>query len=87
MTTAQALETIRGLAAANPIRLVPHATLRANQRGASFAHIQCALTRATECKENAARPDSWKVSGPDLDGDETTCVCVIEDAVVVITLY
>lgn len=87
MTAAEALETIKGLAAANRIRLVPHAMLRARQRGASFAHVRCALSKASDCKLNAQREGSWQVTGPDLDGDELTCVCVIEDAVVVITLY
>jgi hypothetical protein len=54
------------------------------QRGASAAHVRAALSGATKCVADA---DKWKVTGPDLDGDDLTCVVVIEGGVLVVTLF
>jgi hypothetical protein len=87
MTASEALASIKGFAAANRIRLVLHALDRASQRGATYRDVRSALMNATVCIANAQREGSWRVSGEDLDGDELTCVCVIESGVVVITLF
>ncbi len=85
MTAAEALVTIQGLAAANRIRFSGHALDRAIERGASWRHVRCALVSAVSCVDNGG--ETWKVTGPDLDGDALTCIVAIEDAVVVITVF
>jgi hypothetical protein len=45
-----------------------------------------ALIDAVHCS-SADRPDRWKVTGPDLDGDELTCVVGLEGQAVVITIF
>ncbi len=85
MTAAEALVTIQGLATANRIRLSAHALIQSAKRGSSWRHVRHALINAEVCVEN--RNDTWKVTGPDLDGDELLCVVAIEDGVVVITLF
>jgi hypothetical protein len=87
MTAAEAIECINGFAAANRIRLVPHALARASQRGATYGDVRNALRHASACIANPQRMGSWRVTGADLDGDELVCICVIEDGVVVITLF
>lgn len=83
-TAAEALATIKGLAGANKIRFTAHALQRSSQRGGSFAHVRCALMGASSCQ---AADAAWRVEGKDLDGDDLTMVIVIEDAVVIITLF
>jgi hypothetical protein len=43
-----------------------------------------ALKHATACAPSDAK---WKVSGPDLDGDELTAVVVLEVGVIVVTVF
>jgi len=62
-----------------------HAYLRMQQRNVRMADLRCALTKAFRCcLQNNER---WKVDGPDLDGDELTAIVVIEDGLIIVTIY
>jgi len=54
------------------------------ERGASAEHVMHALQSATTCSSSGER---WKVTGPDLDGDALTVVVVLEDEVIVVTVF
>jgi hypothetical protein len=54
-------------------------------RGASPAHIKAALSVAKDCL--ATEGDKWKVTGPDLDGDDLTCVVALQSEVIVVTIF
>ncbi len=85
MTGAEALEAIRGLARAGRIDVVDHAAQRMRQRRVQFGDLRHALENA---RAAAAQPDErWKVDGPDLDGDDLTVVVVVEDGLIVVTVY
>jgi len=82
---AQALADVRGFALANRIEYGRHARERMQQRGAGREDVRHALVTATSCE---ARPeDRWKVAGVDTAGDELTAIVVLEDGVVVVTLF
>ena len=55
------------------------------QRGVSFADVEHALLNATQCRvqENGR----WKLASCDLDGDDLTLIAVVDDEVLVITLF
>jgi hypothetical protein len=84
MSPGEALEAIRGLAGANRIVVTLHAQERMRRRGVLYADLRCALVRGVTC-----RPDDekWKVTGPDTDGDDLTCVVTIDSGVVVVTVF
>jgi hypothetical protein len=44
-----------------------------------------ALQNAAQC--SGLPEDRWKVSGPDASGDELTLVVVLEDGVIVVTVF
>jgi hypothetical protein len=54
-------------------------------RGASVGHVLHALRNAAVCERGEG--DRWKTTGPDLDGDDLTAVVVIEDGLVVVTVF
>jgi hypothetical protein len=88
MTTeraAAALVEVRGLAAAGRIQLSSHARARCRERGVLFADVRAALTRARGCVEQDH--GRWRVVGDDLGGEELTAVVVLEDGVLVVTLF
>jgi hypothetical protein len=85
VTSAEALKLVHGYASANRVRFAGHARARAAQRGASVQHVMHALRNATGCAAGDA--DRWKVTGPDLDGDSLTAVVLIEDGIVVVTVF
>jgi hypothetical protein len=73
------------LCSAGRIVLAGHARERMAERGATFEDVRHALANATACK---AQPNGrWRVTGPDLDGDELVLVVVPEAGVVVITVF
>ena len=80
-----ALADIRTHAAAGRIHYSGHSLERARQRGASPRHIRHALTNAVTCA--TADAGKWKATGPDLDGDDLTCVVAISGGVVVVTVF
>ncbi|MFZ5439516.1 MAG: DUF4258 domain-containing protein [Myxococcota bacterium] len=85
MTAAEALEKVRGLAAPGRYVVSQHARQRMRQRGVREGDLRHALENAHACSPQA--DDKWKVDGPDLDGDELTVVVVIDDGLVVVTLF
>jgi hypothetical protein len=87
MTIAEraALEGICGLAGANRVRFTRHAEERMCQRRISASDVYCALRTATGCR--AQKDGDWKVRGLDRTGDELTAIVVLEDEVVVVTVF
>ena len=81
----QALEDGRGYANANRFEYGPHARLRMRERRVSREDVLSALVMATSCQ--AEPDDRWKVLGVDTSGDDLTVIVVIEDGVVVVTLF
>lgn len=82
---AQALADVRGYALAYRIEYGPHAWKRMRERGAKREDVREALVTATICQ---AQPEErWKVTGLDTAGDALTVIVVIEDGVVVVTLF
>jgi hypothetical protein len=86
VTDAEALAEIRGLALAGRVRPTPHALARMRERQVGYGQLRQALSVAMSCSWQAAR-ENWKVEAADLDGDELTIVVVLEDGVVVVTLF
>ena len=84
MTSDEALRDIRGFAAAGRVRFTRHARERAAERAGGELQVIGALRNATACEPSE---DKWKVSGPDLDGDDLTAVVVVEAGVVVVTVF
>ena len=83
--SATILDTIRGLALANRIIMTGHAELRMRQRNVFPGDVRSALVRSKSAR--AQKDGSWRVDGPDMDGDDLTVVVVIEDGLVVVTLF
>ena len=80
-----ALRDIRGYASANRIEYAPHALLRMRQRNVRGVDVETALKAARIC---FAQPNGrYKVTGPDFDGDDLDLVVIIEDGVLVVTLF
>lgn len=76
---------MRGYALANRIEFGPHARQRLRERGAEREDVRAALVSATVC--HAEPRGRWRVEGRDRDGDDLTAIVVIEDGVVVVTLF
>jgi hypothetical protein len=80
-----ALQDIRGYASANRIGYAPHALARMLQRNVRRVDVHHALVAARVC---ASQPGArYKVTGPDFDGDDLDVIVVIEDGVLVVTLF
>ena len=88
MDSEEALRAVRGLARANRIRLTAHAEREAAECGASRGHIRCALVNARSVRASGpGRVSDWTVTGPDLDGDDLEIALIIQDGLLVITVY
>jgi hypothetical protein len=83
----QALADIRGYAAVNRIRFSRHAREEMGECGAEPEDAQHALANATGCELSEDGPGRWETTGPDLNGEVLTCVVVLDDGVVVITVW
>lgn len=86
MTEQQMLQRVRSLTRANRWEVDQyHGQPRMQQRGVSFADVEYALLNATQCRvqENGR----WKLISCDLDGDDLTLIAVVDDEVLVITLF
>ncbi len=85
MDAAAALADIRGYAASGRIAYVPHARDRMRERGVQPRDVRHALTTAEACQlQDNGR---WRVDSFDLSGDELTVVAVIEEGVLVVTVF
>jgi len=88
MDSEEALRRIRGLGKANRFRLTAHAYQEAAACGATRAHIRCALANAKSVRPSGeGRASDWAVLGPDLDGDDLELALIIEDGLLIITVY
>ncbi|HEY3545334.1 MAG TPA: DUF4258 domain-containing protein [Propionicimonas sp.] len=86
MQPVEALEAVKGYAGANRIYIGDHARERMEERGATERDIREALMTASAC--GLQTNGRWKVTGGrDLDGTELELVVVIEDGLVVMTLF
>ncbi len=81
---AQALEEIRGYASANRVRFTRHAWDRMDERGIAERDVLHVLGSAS-CVAQAN--GTWKVPSMDTAGDALTAVVVLEDGVLVVTLF
>ena len=86
MTEAQALREVRGLASAGRVEFTDHARDEMEEAGAGFLDVMNALRKATSCRHQP-KSDRWKVLGPDRDGEELTVIVVLEDGVLVVTVW
>ena len=85
VTEEEALEALNRAGAAGNFFLGGHARKRMKERGAGREDICHALREAKTCRQ---QPDQrWKVPSFDLDGDDITLITVVEDDVVVVTLF
>ena len=83
-----ALRAIRGFAKANRIRLTAHADREAAECGATRGDIRRALVNAKGIRASGlGRASDWTVAGPDLDGDDLELALIIEDGLLIITVY
>jgi hypothetical protein len=84
-TPAQALRDIRGYAAAGRIEYTAHALEEMAEAQATFADVRWALTHATRAVLQAN--GRWKVRGPDRVGDDLALVVVLDEGVLVVTVF
>jgi len=84
VTPNDALAAIRRHIAAGHWTVRNHAQKRMAQRNVTMKDIRSALMGARDCQGKGTK---WKVTGPDVDGDDLTCVVALENGVVVVTVY
>jgi hypothetical protein len=88
MDSAEALRDVRGFARATQLRLTAHAEREAAECGATPGDVRCALVNAKSIRASGpGRASDWTVVGPDLDGDDLEVALIIEDGLLVITVY
>lgn len=88
MDSREALRVVRGLGKATRIRLTVHAEREAAECGATREDIRCALVNAKSIRASGQkRASDWTVTGPDIDGDDLELALIIEDGLLVITVY
>lgn len=87
MTTAEqtVLADIRGYAAANRIILTVHARQRMVERRTRYQELRSILARAATC--SALPNERWRVHGVDADGDALDIIVVVQDGLIIITLF
>ncbi len=86
MTSAEALADIRGLARAGRVSYVRHAIERMDERGVTRNDVEHALMNSARCAWQP-RKETWKVFGVDLSGDALVVAVVIEDGLLVVTVF
>ena len=88
MDSEEALRVVRSLAKANRIRLTAHAEREAAECGATPEDIRYALVNAERIRASGpGRASDWTVAGPDLDGDDLDVALIIQDGLLIITVY
>ncbi|MBI5479594.1 MAG: DUF4258 domain-containing protein [Deltaproteobacteria bacterium] len=86
MPADEALEAVRGYAAANRIRLTGHVLERMEERCVTYGDVREALMTATVCRPEPN--DRWLVTGGrNQDEEPLALVVVLEDRVVVVTVF
>lgn len=76
---------IRGYAAARRIRVLGHARDRMSQRGVTYADLLHALMNAKDCEEGAN--GRWKVCSTDVSGDGLTVILLLQNGLLVVTVF
>ena len=88
MDSANALRAVRGLGRANRIRFTAHAAREAMECGATRDDVRCALANATSIRASGrGRASDWTVTGPDPDCDDLDIAVILEDGILIITVY
>lgn len=88
MDSAEALRAIRGFAKANRFRFTAHAAREAVECGATRGDVRCALSNAKSIRASGReRASDWTVTGPDLVGDDLDIAVIIEDGILIVTVY
>lgn len=88
MTPDEALKTIKGYAGANRLTFRYHAKQRKVERSVTGRDVRNALVNANRCEAyEGAGWWGWRVFGPDTDGEELVCGVVIQDGVLVLTVF
>ena len=85
MQARTALDEIRGFATAGRYLLSGHAYERMNVRNVTEQDVRSALVNASGC--SPAECERWKVTGPDLYGDELTLVVVLDAGLLIVTVF
>ncbi len=85
MTPAEALADIRGYARAGRVEFTEHVLIRAKQRRVRIGEIVTALAHAHGCRHE--EDDRWRALCRDRDGDVLEVIVVIEDGLLVVTLF
>lgn len=81
----EALRQIKGYAQANRLQFTRHALTEMRNAGAEEQDVRRALHQAHGCRVGN-QPGRWKVTGPDLEGDDLDVVVKIEDGLLIITV-
>jgi len=81
----RALADVRAFASVGRIEVSPHAARRMRERNVIWEDVQCALAGAKCCR--AEPSDRWRIDGLDTAGDELVAIVVLEDGVVVVTVF
>ena len=90
MTEDEALKLVHGYASANRYEIHPHAWSRMRGIGRNLlTSVEDVHHALCEARRAVFQPDSerWKVEGPDRDGDDLSLVVVIDDGLVVVTVF
>jgi hypothetical protein len=85
MSPADALDLIREDAGLGMVELSQHAAVRMAERNVYRADVVDALREASRCVASGA--DKWKVTGPDMDGDDLDVGVAIRQKLLVVTVY
>ena len=88
MDPEEVLRAVRGLAKANRVRFTAHAAREAVECGATRDDVRRALANAKSVRASGrGRASDWTVLGPDAGGDDLEIAVVLEDGILVITVY
>jgi len=86
MAPDEALQLIRGYAAAGRIFLTPHARDRMRERGVQFRDVRHGLVNAVSCRWQDDR-GTWRVTTADCGGDDLVMAVALEGQDVVVTVF
>jgi len=88
MEAEAALRAVRGLAKANRLVFTKHAAREAVECGATRDDVRCALSNAKSIRASGReRASDWTVTGPDQVGDDLDIAVIVEDGILIITVY
>ena len=85
MTKKEVLRDIRELTVAGRVRVTSHGRLRMSQRGVTYADLRHGLINANDCE--AGESGRWRVWTTDMCGDSLTVILVIQDGILIVTVF